>query len=284
MRGVAHLWFRKQDDLKNFCQASDMSSQANYAGRYRNPSYQFRLSSAYRDVPNPSEIVNWLFGIPLPISGADTVFFGGLKINSSKGLVVSVNGKPGVGKTSFALAFAAVLSPLNTKCIYVSLEEDKNSLFKRLVTLIPEYLKELTIYKRSDSLKENEWFYPFEIMEHIKLPEFTEIIRKLKEDLHPHESTMKKEDSSRLPAICPSYVVIDNINELVAAYGDSPEEFINVNKFINECRTLGALVLIISSEEIPRRVNLDYLTDVSINLRQTGNEKLDEKPQRILQS
>ena len=284
LKGIAHLWFEKEEELIKFCDIPvELNSIGAIKAYYAQPEYRFRLSPSYSDLPDASEVINWTFGIPIPIRGADILFYGGLKKTASSGLVISLHGYPGTGKTSAALSIASLLSPLDTKTIYISLEEEPEDLQIRINTLVPDYLKGLSIYKANPK-GEQRWFSPFKISSSVSVEELTEILEILESDLRKQTFEGSIPDGAyTLPAVCPTLLVIDNINELFLARETDKQQFDHLEGFIQQCRNMGALVLLVSGEEIPKKINLDYLVDVSLSLKQTGINNLHEKPVRVLQ-
>lgn len=281
LKGISHFWFSNESDLREFCTFDNRTSYTTLRDKYRKPKYRFRISDSFIDLPDPGEIINLLFGVPLPVRGADTLFLGGLKKTASGALVVSLSGKPGVGKTSIALSLAALLSPLNTKCLYISLEEEKEDLNRRLVTLIPEYLKELSIYRDVDD-QNNKWFFPYKIERNVTIEQLTLILDKLRADLF--QQIKGSDIKHTIPAVCPVYIVIDNINELAEGYvRNSIESYQQIENLIIECRKMGGIVFLISAEDVPDKLRLDYLVDVSILVKQAGTDTQFVKPTRIFQ-
>jgi KaiC/GvpD/RAD55 family RecA-like ATPase len=299
LKGVTHLWFNSADQLLDFCEIPDseiniskikeLYSNANEHSK----KYYFRLSGKYTGLPDTSEIINWIFGIPIPIRGADILFYGGLKRSSKFGLVVSIHGQPGVGKTSTALSLAAILSPFETKTIYISLEEDPEDLKTRLYTLIPDYLRWLSIYennyynlrKRKDDSNAG-WFTAFRIDENINIEQLTGILEILKKDLDGQETgpnDINKSSQFRIPAICPLLIVIDNVNELFPEGKLDSERYTDLERFINQCRKMGAIVLLIAADDVTGRNKIDFLVDVAIHLKQEGLNSRNEKPIRTLE-
>jgi hypothetical protein len=187
------------------------------------------------------------------------------------------------------------LSPFKTTTIYLSLEEEKEDLQAKLYTLIPDYLKDLSVYTKPEFLSNGErplpnsqtnWFNPFKIKTGLTINELTELLKLLYSDLISKRQTRKIHHNSHnvaLPAICPLLLVIDNINELFADPILGKEKYDDLEKFIEQCRNMGALVLLIAADDIPKKVNLDYFVDVSIHLCQTSIDKQYEKPIRIFQ-
>lgn len=282
LKGYSYLWFSTEKDLIDFCQVK-IEQEDQTKLKYRKPTYRFRLSDNYEELPDPGEIINSLFGIPLPFRGADTLLFGGLKKTSKGGSVINLSGKPGAGKTSICLSMSALLAPMNTKTIYISLEEEKEDLYTRLITLIPEYLKELSIYNRPNGIDRTNWFLPYKIEENVGFSELTEILNLLHKDLKLKAEGIDFTTTHALPALCPLLVVLDNINELASGYKDSSDGYKSVEDFISACRKLGAIVILISADELSEKFNIDYLVDVAINIKQIGTDSTLIKPIRIFQ-
>jgi KaiC/GvpD/RAD55 family RecA-like ATPase len=281
MKGYSHLWFNTENELENFLQKELTPNEKFLKSKYSNPKYRFRISESYMDLPEQGEIINSLFGIPMPFRGGEVLFHGGLKLTSQGGVVVNMSGKPGVGKTSVALSLSALLAPLNTQTIYISLEEECEDLFKRLLSLVPEYLKELSSYIKPDSTKDS-LFTAFRINEELDFEALTELVELIKQGLDKQQPASKDHGLS-IPTVCPLYVVIDNINELAAGYVDNQTNYKKIENFIIACRNLGALVMLISSEDVPEKLKLNYLVDISIHAKQTGTDNTLVKPSRIFE-
>lgn len=298
LKGFFYLWFSANDQLINFCNVNESNLQSDLYARYRNElkeseKYHFRLSGGFHDMPDSSEVLNWIFGIPIPIRGADLLFSGGLKRSSNSGLVVSMHGQPGTGKTSVALALASVLSPFNTQTIYITLEESPEDLRTRLNTLTPSYLKRLSIYENNYnaiSRKANDkyslsWFHPYEFRGVKSLNDLERVLQLVSNKIEGAVSNKSPEEKGEnlLPAICPLLLVVDNINGLLSNRDIGANSYYDIEQFVKGCRDIGAIVLLISAEGIPERYNLDYLVDVALCLKQEGIESKYEKPVRILQ-
>jgi KaiC/GvpD/RAD55 family RecA-like ATPase len=300
LKGFTYLWFKDSKQLLNFCFGLDeknpvVSLQKYYSNNFSiDKKYSFRLSNSYYTLPDSSEIINWAFGVPIPLRGADVLFYGGLKKSSNAGLVISVHGQPGVGKTSAALSLAAVLSPFQTKTVYVSLEENPDDLTTRLRTLIPDYLKWLSIFENNyynERLKSKEesdlnWFKAFKIKKNLDLSQLTETLQLLKQDLYGLNSISIQENSTlgvSIPSVAPLLLIIDNVNELFTDERKDDNRYDKLDSFIDQCRSMDAIVLLVAAEDIPSKYKLDYLVDVSIHLSQEGLDKKYEKPVRIFQ-
>jgi KaiC/GvpD/RAD55 family RecA-like ATPase len=298
LKGLTFLWFNNDEQLLNFCGIK--KSQENvthlkklYANDFsQKEKYCFRLSSAFLELPDSSEIMNWIFGLPVPLRGGDLLFYGGLKKTHNGGLVISLHGQPGAGKTSTALSLAAVFSPYDTKTVYISLEEDPEDLVTRLNTLIPEYLKWLSIYednianhkRKHDKEYQLSWFTPYKFNDNLNLSDVTNILNKLKGQINGQANSTNHDNKSvSIPSVCPLLIVIDNVNELFSDEAKDKAKYREIEDFISQCRNMGAIVLLIAADDIPGKFKLDYLVDVAIHLKLNGINNQYEKPVRIFQ-
>lgn len=244
--------------------------------------YEFRLSYDYKDFPDISEFINQIWGIPIPISNADTVFCGAMKPSSDGGLVISAHGKAGTGKTSFALAMAASLAPLGTKTYYITFEENIDDLRNRLHSLIPTYLRKLSFFNKNSS----EWFrasrpnlFDFESSSGCGLMQsFTERqLTNIEEVIHAESNKI----CDAIPKPCPLIVVIDSVSVLCKGDGNNGS-YRALHDFVKKCRELNVLVILLSGENDQALESLDYLVDTVIKLNYEGTQKLEVKPVRIL--
>jgi len=306
-KGITYLWFNNTKQLLKFCSKVDendtlLSFKKLYSNQVvEKEKYSFRLTNTFTDLPDASEIINWIFGLPIPLRGADVLFYGGLKKSSNAGLVMSIHGQPGVGKTSAALSLSAVLSPLQTKTVYISLEEEPEDLKTRLSTLIPDYLKWLSIFENNyynERIKPSinndpKWFSAFKIRKNLDIGQLTNTLELLKKDLKLFKydvnyasitkSSLDDCTEVSIPAVAPLLLVIDNVNELFTGRESDSKNYERIGIFIEQCRSMGAIVVLIAADDIPGIFKLDYLVDVSIHLSQEGLDKKYEKPIRILQ-
>lgn len=280
IKGYTHLWFRTEENLRNFCDLSPEADLVVLKERYAR-NLHFRLSHSHLDLPQSSEVINTLFGIPMPFRGGETLFIGALKKSTSGGLVVSLSGQPGVGKTSVALSLAIHFACIGTATIYVSLEEKRDDLFVRMTTLIPDYLEDLSVYKRNGikTIDTTPWLGMHEIPRQVEFTTMQEVIDLLANGTR--QASGRSPSASTLPVCCPLFIVVDNINELAAGYQRSTESYNNVEKFIQNCREHDALVVLVAGENVPQETSLDYLVDVAIDLKQEGTAERSEKPVRI---
>ncbi|MDD2306072.1 MAG: ATPase domain-containing protein [Prolixibacteraceae bacterium] len=278
MLGITNLWFRKESDLEAF-----FKIEYSIKNKICCPNYHFRLAYQYLTLPSNSEISNLMFGIPLPISGADTIFFGGLKKAANNSLVISISGSPGSGKTSFALSIAGSLAPFHTKCLYITLEEGEDELRERLQSIIPDFFQDMSIYSNiSNKPSKNEdadWFLPYKPQPISDLEVFSkEVLHKLMIAFQQNKDVPTQEYA--IQNICPALIVIDNLNGLLNGTNEIVDLDVLQN-FIHDCRKLNALVLLVSGENLPEMSKLDYLVDMAIELSNHQVESFEEKPLRV---
>ena len=302
IKRYTYLWFNSEQQLYNFLGYRYSKSEINEVTTFRpeinyqnlfeiEQKYHFRQSGYYSDLPDISEINNWIFGIPIPWRGADLLFFGGLKKSSTGGLVMSLYGEPGAGKTSAALSLSACFAPYQTSTFYITLDENPEDLITRLRSLIPAYLRKTSMYldyykSFRTGKKTIPWFEVFKYEEKVTIPKAIGFLQALNEKISNsfNENVMELRKKGltvekRIPGTCPLLVIIDNINELF----DKETTYKETEEFIKYCQSIGAFVILIAADEIPKYQKLDYLVDVAIRLKQDGVENKHEKPVRILQ-
>jgi len=262
MKGVAHLWFNNATEASNFVTTNDFKGFYEQFSKNLLTS-RFRISNKYTELPETGEIINQLYGIPIPIRGAEVVFYGGLKPASSGGMVVGISGQAGIGKTSFALALANSMAPLGIKCFYLSLEEATEDIKNRLFSLQTPFEKKLSIYQKTDS-----WFFPTKSDSTLDLEDFYSLVTKL-------ENTLNKEKSN-VHNYCHSIIVVDNLNE----FFDS-NDYALIEKLIDKLRSLRSIVILIGGEGVLEKLRMEYLVDTGIKLLHEGLDKKGEKPLRL---
>lgn len=292
IKRYTYLWFRNEDVLFNFLGFKESGNQIDelegfdlrksYSNSFgESLRYSFRKSSYYNDIPETAEVNNWIFGVPIPWRGADLLFFGGLKTTSMGGLVISLYGSPGVGKTSTALSLSACLVPFGTQTIYISLEEHPDDLRYRLRSLIPEYLRKMKIFYVPDKDEDKDWFQVVRYSRHTTINGAIDLIKALKEkiDANFEVRLMQSTGTNSMPSVCPLLVVLDNINELF----DEKVAYHEIEEFVDYCRSLGAFVVLIAGDNVAHDQKIDYLVDVAVRLKQSSLDNKLEKPVREIQ-
>jgi len=263
---------------------------------FEGPAFEFRRSPLTVDPPLARDVINEIFGIPVPIRGADILLFGGLRTSEDGSLVVNISGAAGTGKTSFAIALAATLSPFGTRCYYITTEEAGGDLMARLLSLIPSYLRGLSIYNREI----NDWFYVADLRNKrsIEFPEANDAVpsddstvagdvaKRLTERLKTvcaiiEDKKNSNDNNSLVLKIAPFMVVIDSVFAL--SDGRDLSELKALSEFVDWCRELKVLVIILSTDELPKHSRLAYMVDVIFRLTYRDTESENKKPERILQ-
>ena len=273
----------------DFLRAGPLTKEGSSSEKAVPSELQFRLSQKYVKLPPPADFMNEILGIPIAIRGTDNVFFNGLKPSVGAGLVMQVSGGPGAGKTTFALALAAALAPIGTQTLYFSFEEDKGDLVSKLRQIGQPRLAKLS-FQRS---KVDDWFVAFAVPNTGLDATQSKII----DPLHEKISSLREEwdalikDGRSLPPL-PFMIVLDSISALslesqkhstVGLGGaDSISARHRLASFVEACRKIGALVVLITADRHPSWGDLDYLVDMVINLRVEGGEDHDKKPVRLL--
>ena len=265
------------DRLQKLISVREYLQSGNIEGTNRKDFEFHKFSTFEKDrFVEAASLMNELAGIPIPVRGAETVFQGGIRTDTNSNLVMRITGKSGSGKTSFALALCAVMSPFNTFSYYISLEEHPADLKNRLHSLIPEYLKKLSLYKT----RKDPWFLPVKVP--LERSGNLEVFRKNYIDRIADliEKKKKSEKFNSLPVVCPFIIVIDSIRVLLTGNG---LKFEHLEEFIEKCRKLNAIIILISSYEEAFHHEIDYMVDLVIHLKHQGTDTQKEKPTRILQ-
>jgi KaiC/GvpD/RAD55 family RecA-like ATPase len=273
MKGLLNLRFGEaqggRDARLKYCKDGTLVSDA----------YDFRISDNVEQLPSAAEVINELWGVPIPIRGAETIFFGGLRFSAEGGLVAAVNGASGTGKTSLALGLAATLAPLGTKTFYVTSDESPDDLKSRLATLTPRYLDRISLDK---SYGENKFFRAIRLSSQSDEPP-REILRELLAEIRAVKEQTVQVDLGNPPLPCPLIVAIDGLqNYFASKYRPDVGSLYPIEGFIRDCRNLGAFVILISAANFEEMSSLDYLVDVVLRLEYRHTENPSEKPVRVL--
>ena len=238
--------------------------------------FEFRIAPGLVDLPDTQELLNSLMGVPVPLAGGATVFFGGLQRGHDNSLVMSVSGSAGTGKTSFALGLAASLAPFGTKCLYCTFEEDAETLKRRAISLVPQYFRRTTLLNL-----EAGWLHPVDLdptriksVRNFVLDYLPVIKEQLAEVMKPAISS-----KNLLPGVAPVLVVIDSLTTIFGS--PEPSQLEDFCTFVNELKQLNCIVLLLSAEGIPQGSRLEYLVDSVVNLRHEHLDVTSEKPVRL---
>ena len=264
LKNIFYIRFKDADDVRKYLLSKKLTVS----------NIIFQKFSYFRFLPDISSLMNELSGIPIPIKGMDTIFQGGLKTKSNSNLVIRISGQPGSGKTSLALALAASMAPFGTTTYYLSLGEERTEdLENRLKSLVPEYLEKLSIYPKNL----NSWFLSNNVsISKNQSIELSNLTKELDDTFSVLSEKQNKRDKNYFPSVCPLIIVIDSIRPFLKDNAD-------FNMFIEKCRELQSLIILISPNDEQYHDNIDYMVDTVINLKQLGTDALDEKPVRIMQ-
>lgn len=253
---------------------------------YSDPDFEFRVGADIEKIPNVSGVINQIWGLPLPIRGADTVFYGGLRFATDGGLVVAITGQPGSGKTSLGLYLAITLAPLGAKTFFVTAEEHINDLAFRLATLTPEYLRRLSLY---DSNTGN-WFRAYRMPSPAGGSRHCDLMNVLHQLTEIRAQTRAAAQNGGKNHVCPFIVVLDGIqNYFIRDYtggdfqeGNKDAREYGLDTFIAECRRLGALVILTCADKQKELQPLEYLSDMVLDLEYNYTDEIAIKPVRYL--
>ncbi|MBO9449902.1 AAA family ATPase [Tropicibacter sp. R16_0] len=242
-----------------------------------------------RNLKSPTEfaeIVNSLWGIPVPIRGADTIFRGGLNFSSRGGLVCALHGGPGSGKTALALGVGAALSGFGIRTLFLTAEEDPADLKSRVAGLLPSAVRSLPFIPNDpDSWLKIQRFELVREAEEVRLSTLSEEFEKLSEAL---EQRQTNGPSDAIPLPCRTIVVLDGLHEIATQAlldlenNDAKKITGEFHRFIETCRRLRALVILTTGTDWNADTSLDYLVDVAMRLSHETESNDGSKPHRYL--
>jgi KaiC/GvpD/RAD55 family RecA-like ATPase len=274
-RGVLLLRFLSLNAAHAFFSSAQLRAEGN--------SFTFSRSPHLERLPESGELANELWGLPVPVRGGDTIFRGGLRFSSRRGLVMGLHGGPGAGKTSLALALGAVLAPFGIKTLFISAEEAPADLEHKLEGLVPDEMRRLSFFPK----KTSDWLE----ISHIAIDEFInskedqfeeleKSILELKDYLNVVQGNI---DPHAAPKPCRAIIVLDGIHDLIMAASDYMSTAPLVQRlrhFIGICRNLHALVILTAGQDWEGETALDYLVDVAVKLGHDAVEDYGRKPTR----
>ena len=280
LKGFFYLRFDKKVDLNGESNLKKYlaNSELIYQSQFENNELEFFFNRKYKNLPDFAGVINDIRSVPLPISGADTIFFNGFKKTSNFSLVISLSGTPGVGKTSVALSLAVLLHPMNSVCCYLSFEEAEDDLRNRLETVTPSFLPSLSIYNP----KKEDWFIPKKISldDDSNLESIESFLDELNLKFEEKKNDVSYKNSDSWVA-CPFIIILDSINGIINDKKDANYSYNKLEKFIEKCRTINGLVILLSGSNLPIQSRLDYLVDVVIDLKHEGTDSIEQKAFRV---
>lgn len=292
LKGMLLFRFESKADCLGYLRAESIrpirSAATNPGGASKRRQREFEYSrSPYLDrLPELGEIVNELWGAPIAIRGADTLFRGGLKFSTRRGLVLALHGGPGSGKTSLALAIGAQLASIGAETLFLTAEELAEDLQMRVEDIVPDEYRRLSFFPKSHEQWLTINYFKF-------IPQQADrILDGLENSLVALKSQLEAEpphdDSFRIPKPCRAVIVLDGIHGLFSALSSTRSDdgaagqLIRLRSFIEKCRDLRALVVLTTGVDWAGDAALDYQVDVAIRLTHEAASEYGKKPDRRL--
>jgi len=107
---------------------------------------EFRLDHAVKELPSIAEIANWVFGIPLAISGLNELINGGLRQGVGEGTVTLIRGGAGTGKTTLSISIQRAVEAIGIPTVFLSTEESKPAIEARRESVLNLAQKSYSAY------------------------------------------------------------------------------------------------------------------------------------------
>jgi len=285
MTGVFNFWIKGAKDIGT-SPVQELARLVNLGDIHDDTlTMEFTRPKYLKGLTEFSEIVNCLWGIPLPIRGADTIFRGGLNFSARGGLVCAVYGGPGSGKTALSLGIGAALSGFGIRTLFLTAEETEADLEARAASLLPSQIRSLS-------------FVPKDPKDWLKIRNFSLVddvdgsrLKSLSGEFARISEALQSDDQVNgvgIPLPCSTVVVLDGLHEIAtqALFNDEDpkskgmtEEF---HRFIEACRKLRALVILTTGTDWRADTSLDYLVDVAMRLSHETESDVGSKPHRNL--
>ena len=292
MKGVLYLYFRNNEKCVDFFSSDTLlTSKPKNSKKY---DFEYSKSPYMEKIPEAAEIVNELFGLPVPLRGGSTIFRGGLKFSARQGLVVALHGGPGTGKTSLALGLCAALAPFGIETLFLTAEETKADLSVRVGSMVSDEIRRLS-------------FFPNDVGSTIHFQKFVishgdgeSALRSLETDISlladrlegrdPHDQTLLGTTDEKIfyiPKPCRLIVVLDGLHDLFATITGTDQYKVShthkislLYSLIERFKGLKALVILTSGKEWEGNPSLDYQVDVAIRLSHHAIDEYGAKPDR----
>lgn len=290
MTGVLYLRFKGKDTYYNSTAEALQLLSETCDIHDPNIPFEFTRPANLKSLTEFGEIVNCLWGIPLPIRGADTVFRGGLHFASRGGLVCAVHGGPGSGKTALALGIGAALSGFGIRTLYLTAEEDAADLEARATSLLPSQVRNLPFVPNEPK----EWLKISKIDlvdAHQEVGSRLEYLIQLFDNIAvalQQQNLEADKSENGVPLPCSTMVVLDGLHEIATqalfdlTQKDTSQIANEFHSFIETCRKLRALVILTTGTDWRADKSLDYLVDVAIRLSHETESDVGSKPHRYM--
>lgn len=254
--------------------------------------FEFERAPNLDRLPEIGEIVNELWGLPIALDGADTIFRGGVKFSSTEGLILAIHGGPGSGKTSLALALATTASPFDIRTLFYTVEEVPADLIAKSGLLVAEELSRLSIFRNASKAVSFEKIQTDEGEKDVLTTLIFEL-EKLNKILRAEEEPI--EGIFNIPKPCRVIVVLDGLHDLIARADisrikNTPDsgidlrtnELMLLHKLISQLRKLRAFVIVTTGTVWAGESTLDYLVDMAIHVSVASLNDSGVKPERLL--
>tara|TARA_R100000789_G_scaffold99223_2_gene105128 strand:- start:1738 stop:4203 length:2466 start_codon:yes stop_codon:yes gene_type:complete len=222
---------------------------------------EFRLSDRHLKPPSIADLANFVFGIPIAVSGLNELLNGGLKQGAGEGTVTLIRGGAGSGKTTLCISIQRAFEALRIPTIFISSEESDSAILARRDSVLNIPQKNHSAYGKDSAAFQIITTYS-STEEEKDQPGISQMVRAIAESLSKKKGTGKgPAQFSRL------LVVIDGIHNYLEA-----DQQKDIRNLIEECRSTNTHVLISSSDEWALSQGMEYFVDNFIKLGTTSHQ------------
>jgi KaiC/GvpD/RAD55 family RecA-like ATPase len=257
----------------------------------------FRLDPDYNELPSASELLNELEGLPIPIEGATSIFFGGLRFGHRGDIVAAVTGSFGTGKTTACLSIAAALAAVGCRTLFLSCEEAAADIEARLEEATPNFLSQATPLFRNIQGQDFRnrhplrWFraHSLQLLEQANdenvdvVLELKSLIDEAMRDASLFKPFRAQNELDSMPAFARPVIIVDGFHQLFREGGNKEVEIErSLRRLINYCKELKAVCIFTVASGEPEMHRLDFLCDIVLELTREGFDSPEQPVGRVI--
>lgn len=219
---------------------------------------EFRLGNTVKELPSIAELANWVFGIPLAISGLNELINGGLRQGVGEGTVTLIRGGAGTGKTTLSISIQRAVEAIGIPTVFLSTEESKPAIEARRESVLNLAQKSHSAYS-SDSAA-HKIVTTVSISEQSELEGPSPGIFKMVGEV-AKQLSLKDLPTTGASQFARLLLVIDGVHNYIRE-----DEQKDIRELIKLCRSTNTHVLITSSDGWAMSEGMEYFVDNYLRL------------------